>query len=619
MCERKKRISEEELLNHGATNSIYEAYKDEFEEVFAENRDRIPYGEKNLWYVSNRWNISRRSIDEPFTHEKTFHKEFFTQNPNDTIRVFLIYGGTGHGKSTFVQHYFRSYLPLTCPEISKSVWYIRINLLGLDHPEDIVGVINTKIKNRLYILLGSLFQSTEFQEYKGKKDIYIEQARDAELAYMLHFLCEIKEYKVILFYDNIDQESYDAQKRIFAATRNFAGSFRCKKNLTTIISVREYFLEFAKTEVPEKAYNTKPFRLNPPDIDALLLSRAEMLKDMSDGKKFIVKNQKDAGTTEITISEPFLFFLFIIKCFTSSKKLSLFLYHISGNNVRQQLSLLHNIIRSPRIERTTVMNYLHYFLSIHSKQFSWFLSAPLKRLKDEKLIVDPTDMVRYSLSYARTENIYSRAECPLINVYDMEEPLQFYNTLLLYNILSLFDFITAWKVEDVIENITKMGADELLVENGIRKLLQTNLLCSREGYRLHEDKIRVIRRTDPGKILLKNCIMTLSYLETMAFRTFLEKSFHRLLPEYPKNVSDQILGAAVLYRQILADETREDAYLESNSNSSLKQQLRMTTSLSTKISSSVLDSLNQIHYIQENPQLKRKYENYFSPNLPFEI
>ncbi len=621
---RKKRIQDDQIREQGDTNAIYEAYKNEFEAIFADNRDNITYGEECDWYVGKRWDphmtLKANRARDAFYHEAMFHKLFTTKIPNNAIRVILVHGGTGYGKSTFIQHYFRSWFPINYPDIALKVYYIRINLYGFFDPDTVKNDLETRIETRIHQLFFHLFETPEYKNFMKERRLFIPHSHSSELLYKIHFLCENKQYHLVFFYDNIDQESHVIQRRIFALARSFITQIECREFCTTIMAVREYFYRLAKTEVPERAYGTKPFRVDPPDIDELLLARANLLHHIiGNNKVFKVKNKQNEITNEITINEPYLFLLFIIKCFTSNKRLSLFLYKITGNNVRQQINLIENMIKSPRIKKADVLDYLHHFLYDYAESLDYILKDPLNRLKVSNLLLDPAIMTRYLLSHSYDANIYSKDECPLINIFDIGEPLQSCNTLLLYNVLSLFNFRSRWEVGEIIDIVTKMGAYPLLVKDAIQTLLDTNLTSSKEGYRLKGDNITTLDRTDPGMVFLDECICTLSYMETMAYRTPLDDKYYKFLPASPLSSKDEIFGAAVLYRQIVDDERIEDNYLETVSKEpDIKQKLGREKPLSEKILPSILEELGQIHTIVENDEIRKKCTSWFAADKPLE-
>lgn len=291
--------------------------------------------------------------------------ERFTSYRNNS-KMFLLIGGAGAGKTTFIHRFFNFILSqedrdstvwiyLDCKEctfdtnIDTFIYYKiedelfeKYSALGLfDNKNTLLNVFANDIKKKKALLS---FLSEE-QQNKKKFEIIEEIMEKDKLIYIKRLFEYIQkmEYSTCIIYDNVDQLDAELQKKLFL----HGNAVKERLRTTLILSLRE---EVFYQHENDKSFNfsdCEVFHIPAPRIYNVLAKRLKAVKEeLDDGQMlFGIKNTKGLSITlkKLDIIEV------LTQTFIGSQENALLLEMLSNGDVRESLKMFKKIISSPNI------------------------------------------------------------------------------------------------------------------------------------------------------------------------------------------------------------------------------------------------------------------------------
>lgn len=301
-------------------------------------------------------------------------------------KPIIIVGTKGAGKTTFINHFFRS--DLTAPSLNNHPYVILdmmnyfsasgssidfnavakdiIVKLGssypsenLHHIETLLSIYNFEIKqNKLGIW--SLFRE-DSPEYAQKLSSFLETKTSDSISHLMsinnYFISHGK--RIIIAFDNADQMADKTQEAIFL----FAATLNSKGKLGVIISLREGYYHTFKNKTPFDAFQSNVYHIAVPNYAEVIKKRLayaiELVKtnddieDVSfniDGKEISLSSETIALFLEGLSSSSFL---------DENTKIIDFIKNSSFPNIREGLRLFELFITSGY---TDAMKYLSWIV-----------------------------------------------------------------------------------------------------------------------------------------------------------------------------------------------------------------------------------------------------------------
>jgi hypothetical protein len=566
----------------GKKNLLYNIFQKEIDYMFADHENNIIYGDECLWYIPKRIDNNR-----DYALEEDFLEMIKDPLPlKESHNIILLSGSTGHGKSTFVEHFFKSYVPKNYPELYNKIVYIRVNMEWVIYKQqeemekNADEIVNKELKN--------LINDTRFRlsiAISNKKDL-ADQNRE-----IIEALKRKYDLSFIFFYDNADQVHNIVQLECFRLA-NYKLHWLDKQRCLIILAVRDYFLDKAKTELAQNANNNiRDFRISPAPLSDILQGRIKLAVEEAKKLKTEIKQiALDGKNTLITIGnlENFLLNLFIHFTY---KDMTEILESLTGYNIRRQLEIITWLVTSPKLE----------------EKVTDYIRASFQYSKDMNF--DPAELVRFVLS-PDTNFAYSN-KCPIIHAFDFDS-IHWSNTLVIYNILSLFHTYESYEITDIKSKLIKLGCSLPIFNEAMQTLLYARYVYSKEGINLDEHKIKTVKITKAGEIFRDKWMLSLYYLEKMAYSTPLESDLKNHLPSNPESIPKKMQGVIILYYQIKRDERREieycgQNYLKKFNIGFLSEKIRNSVMIESKKIHSLSNTDKKIFESQFNDEIAEKY------------
>jgi len=587
--EQREPIVDEASLekNKLPTNPIFRAFKAEFSLIFA-NYNGLPVHEhQKAWYVFERWDTElERDVpewDSPEARLIEFLKRPVENGPRD-IRV--IYGGTGCGKTTFLNHLFSDYLVVREHDLAERLFVLRIDLgeAGLN-----AGDMEEDIDSRTHRELNKQFPWLEkkphcfdmwLDEAPWDSDFYRELWSDLpksrvqreQLKWIkrqrehprlgrknktpygnfnrvrLNYLAKSFGRQVVIIWDNIDQAPLDVQTNaLHIAVHKKAWI----PDVKIIIAVRPYTIPLLAAEDPASAYRYSDQPLYPPTVHKVLEKRAEStfaaMRENGSERKI------DLDNMTITIAHGEAFLRTVLQSFHDRQKEAL-LCRLTNNNVRKQLDFVDAIIRSRYMSSVNVLDVLHSFYT--SK--TMVLQIPAHEVL-EALICGG-----YAFRHPGTSLVE--------NIFDCGERRGHRSTLLLHRILEVVrQYASGVECNSMIRILGILGYDSSAVLRCVDRLVR-NGMAYRERRRISSARSsEVISISTAGNYYLTDLMYRLIYLQHMAMVTPLSDDLREgLTPWGIHEFSLRVSSAARLLEQISRDEYSEFCYVSKNGDRALQ-------------------------------------------------
>lgn len=272
---------------------------------------------------------------------------------SDTMKLILILGGIGCGKTTFLKRYQRMVGKelltdnsiwfhidfLSAPELENLEKYVYQEILNqmrlndkvyFESRQNIKRAYTDEIKAMQHVELKNLTEGSI--EYEKKVDTYIEDWRKDIITYvqkLLQIAKPKKELKVVLFMDNVDQLDADYQSHIFLLAQHITR----KVKSITIIAMREESFYTTKIQRTFKAYTNKKFHIASPRFKHLIAHRIDYTLEILNkpDEEIIPLEEMDISSIKD--------FLSIVKTsiFEHNKEIVRFVESLCFGNMRQAL------------------------------------------------------------------------------------------------------------------------------------------------------------------------------------------------------------------------------------------------------------------------------------------
>ncbi|MBM3334587.1 hypothetical protein FJY63_07985, partial [Candidatus Sumerlaeota bacterium] len=291
-------------------NPIWLAYQHEFEEMFRYLDTAVDKG----WYVSERVDRTTGAIvPEHHTPEAILLGFLHSHAWPEPERLVLVHGGIGHGKTTFLKHFFEAYLADRDAESYKRLIYLYVDCSkAATEPGDFEEDLDHRLSGVLDKCLRRV--SGEKNEYeiwsyhpefpsscsKEKQDEWIkattnpQPGRKTSSRYAawnlarVRYLLRVHGSFLTLIVDNIDQAQAGVQTSALQTARHKvdwwtrsddpAVALCLKQRIIVIIAVREYIVKRVLRSSPENAFRDRRLRIQPPNIHLVHLNTIKVSK-----------------------------------------------------------------------------------------------------------------------------------------------------------------------------------------------------------------------------------------------------------------------------------------------------------------------------------------------------
>jgi hypothetical protein len=534
------------------------------------------------WYCRRRYSPTNSfNIDAP---EHELNRLLRLPVTKGTKKVLLVYGGTGHGKTTFLRYFFRKYLPDHDSQLAQHLVVARLSLgiagMTLQSLEDDVdnrinGYLNTCfpfLYEETHMLAMAEMAATTDTEFfnKLRQEVSLGETKEQKLQWInaffgrrsvqpecnnpfadfnrvrISYLTSKFGLKFILILDNIDQMPRAVQEAAFMLARHKLEWVQDVNDVTVILAMRPYLLSRAAKELPLAAYqNRYEIPIFPCRIRDVLRKRLRyVVTKLPDEVVFRDASMFDKAGATVTLSKKALFHV-LWRWFTSlsSVETALSLDRLTNRDIREQLKMIRTILRSPNYD----------WLTLGDAVVKGQATRPISQSK----IVD---------MLLRGTNAICETQSPdfFLNLFDTGGHRHFANTLNRVYILRLMKYLEVADIDHIASLLAELGHPPCWTKKNIEAMLQANILISLEGQYLGEDKVRTVYFRFEGSTLATVysdvLIYELYYLQAMAYQTPCHPEFEsRIVLPIAFNQDVRLfvdrLGAALqLIRQINRDE-----------------------------------------------------------------
>ncbi len=524
------------------------------------------------WYCVHR--IGAKAHLGPVSPEVTLYRYLSENLTVGAKKVILIHGGTGHGKTTFIRHFFRNYIRTADPELASRLRVVRIPLAiaGLS-PERIEDDVDNKINTfldkyypELYHddhvkRMGQLALDTDTTAYaQFLRTFPHEGARDEKRKWLcsimgrpdpsvgpalgdlnrlrLSYMTSVGRLKVVIVLDNLDQATATVQKAAFMIARHKLEWVQSTNDVTFIIAIRTYLLTQAAKELSISAYQKRyEVAIRPCRIGDVVEKRLQYVtRGIQAGEAFLPARR--AGFSSVEEAVAALVHWSQVFHLVSVDKL---LGELTNYDLREQLRMVEAIFESP--------------------SFTWrAVGRAKKRATTEIVSADKLlDML------LRGTNVLCRTDSPpFLNIFNAGDHAHYSNSLNIHYILRILLRNTPEYVDNIVAYLADLGHSPAWTRDSLKALLERNVIQSHEGFRLKEHCIREVYMdpfvTPLGYRYVNWLTFRLYYLQAMAYQTPMRADFitQVALPDvFGKEVATfikRVSSAAALVKQVAYDE-----------------------------------------------------------------
>jgi ABC-type oligopeptide transport system ATPase subunit len=309
--------------------------------------------------------IQKVTIKNYYGEKGNFEEQYVGELKDEVGTVFVLVGGVGAGKSTFVKHFYD--FQLTEQTRGQIVW-VNIDLLQYNGPIEEVNVFithkieealktnykhlsldNWEILKEIYAdlveetLAGMppfLKEREGFAEEELWKQISAEKSRkEVHLAKVLKYLRSTHNIRACLVFDNVDQKAAVWQESVLLISIDRAKQYGAV--IITSLRLENYFV-LKETPVFD-AIEPNVFRIEPPGVKELLKKRIEALS------KYPQENFKVEVPPNFTFSVPLEKFVRVLDNTLTAqdgRMVEVLLENLSSGNMRRALKLFRTFIQS---------------------------------------------------------------------------------------------------------------------------------------------------------------------------------------------------------------------------------------------------------------------------------
>lgn len=455
--------------------------------------------------------------------------------------VFVLVGGVGAGKTTFINHFYFYELS---EQIRKDLIWVNIDFLEFTGKTDEVNNFliekleelmktdlfskygihkwDTKLKifqEEMDILLEGLppyFQedSKEVQKAQFEKIQELTQNKDFYLKKVFQYLREELGKKICFVFDNTDQKPNDQQLEILMNAFKQANNYQAI--IVTALRLENYFKSLDKP--PFDAYQPIVFRIEPPSVKELLkkrlnaslrYQREEFSMDLG-AKVFKIPVAKFVQVLENTLD------------YMPERQVEEMLENLSGGNMRRALLIFKKFIQAGNF-----VLYQNYSL--------------IKRLKDARL-----EYEEVLESVALGDNKYYQSQdSPLKNLFKYHTEDGFYSHFTAIYVLKFLEDRVGYQkqhnngfvsLDEIYNKFSFMFASKEKMIIILEDLLQQFIIESNIGERQQIINTESIAISELGLYYLNHFLMDWNYFKYVIVDTPIKnRSFHReLVTEFKK-------------------------------------------------------------------------------------
>ena len=381
---RKKPRTLIKVANTGYRNQLYSILDSAFREIlldvphedsnflrecYCSSEDAMRYkGQLNSVLV-DRLPIFRTPVEEvrPGDRRNSFDLALGKKNISlYSTPLFVVMGGTGVGKTTFLQWYFDNIIEGEVKQNSVIVFcdYRNIECVKDELHDLTLRLVIDEIMSQTedytsnFNQLCEIFKKKVNRELKGALKPFVEDTNEknkliAQLLidlqdYKVQHLCSIvsylkekKNFQVIVILDNMDQKHPNLQDKLYQIGNEFV--YGCK--LVVIVSLREATYRRMTNSPNFTAFASKEFHVKAQPLDLILEKRLDFLRNRLSTKKFTLETP--TGTLDVLDFDRFIGLIRrsllseqadsrILECITA----------VSNGNIREQLEMIYSFLIS---------------------------------------------------------------------------------------------------------------------------------------------------------------------------------------------------------------------------------------------------------------------------------
>jgi hypothetical protein len=620
------------------------------------------------WYVRERVSPAdngraflRRSPEEKLLSYLLPPSDTSIKHNEEGKKIILVYGKTGHGKTTFLRHFFNKWLPEHEENLTHNMIVLRISMAAAatnrNAEDDVDNRVNRLLRkaapwltDKEHMLAMAKMEWTVDTDYRDELLKSIPQgdsdedkldwfrlvalrnprssssSRRSKNARILdrrkdyhdfnrlaiNYLVTTFKWRFVIILDNIDQTPINFQEEVFMLARHKLDWILKTQSVVMVLGVRDYLLDRVKKEFVVQAYDEqRQLRIYPPPIASVLSERLPFFEalcpqkvplDPGDFPKRVGRQVEQLTLTREAIVRGLRGLIQILGNTSIRENIA----NMSNYDVRHQIKLVRRVFRSWVINWYDFANLTVDGMTVRCNFYD-VLSAILK--EDNLLCSQSPEQIIY--------NLFSGSET------DHDD---FSATLNAWYVLRLIEKgHTA--IEDLVKILGELGHSPGTTLGTIGYMLHANIVTSREGIYLREHAIKNITQrwsdTTMGSIYLDLLPFELRYLEAMAYQTPYELQIGKELPEpqeteQPPDFSLYVKAAHVLLKQVHADEKRQLDYAVSHNAMTILQQYDLL-GLSRRIAESVYTTLSTLEGARREaegdipPKVWRTMFEWFKP------
>ncbi|MEF2247760.1 hypothetical protein [Paenibacillus sp. IITD108] len=429
--------------------------------------------------------IKKVTISNYFNEEGNFRNQYIENFDEEVGTVFVLVGGVGAGKSTFVKYFYEHELDTITKQ--RLVW-VSIDLLDFSRQID---ELNDFLTEKIFESLKTNYKHFELEAWDTSKIMYQDivdettkgmppfmrsdqnsidseiyrritiekQNKEDYLKRVFHYLKNNLNIRPCFVFDNVDQKPSAWQEEVLLLAFNRATIF----NAVVISSLRLENYFSLKDKPAFDSIEPNVFRIEPPGVKELLKKRIAAFKQYPQGEfsveippniKMSVPLEKFISVLDNTLDSP-----------SHGKQVEAMLENLSGGNMRRALNLFKTFIQSGNTKLYELLNQYRRIDNVEVDYNYVFDSLILK------------DNVHYNSSDSEFFNVF--------NYYNDG----FYSHMTVVNILKYLDRLSYNEknsfvsIDDLIEKFKDSLIDRDKLLNILEPLLSSYLINSNYGER----------------------------------------------------------------------------------------------------------------------------------------
>jgi len=276
------------------------------------------------------------------------------QELENTIVIYLDFGA----KPTFVTELDKYIIK----EISDQL--IEKYTIDIYEKNFIYGVYNLEIE-RFSKGIYSQYRTSDPIRYKDKEIEYIENiSSDPEnhLKACLKHIVKGRNKQVVIFFDNVDQRTYEFQEKVFLISQSLADAWP----VVAFVTLRPDTFAKSKSIGTLAAYQPRIFTIDPPRVDKVVKKRLDYalnkLKNLGNLSHLSDNVRLDSNTLE-------KYFEMLIQAFEKSEEIIELIDNFSNGNLRKVIEYIGIFVGSAHVDSRKILKIINetgeYKLPLH--------------------------------------------------------------------------------------------------------------------------------------------------------------------------------------------------------------------------------------------------------------